>query len=105
MKYDPVVCANDTTAIGCLQALRQRKIDVPAGVAVVGFDDIMVAAGTSPALTTVHVPKLEMGIQAVRLLFDCIEHPQSDLQTRIIDTNLLIRDSTNNLLNGGKKAA
>lgn len=98
VNFDAVVCANDTTAIGCLRALQERKINIPHDVAVVGFDDIMYAAETSPALTTVHVPKLEMGIQAVRLLFDCIEHPQSDLQTRIINTDLLIRDSTSRLI-------
>jgi LacI family transcriptional regulator len=97
-QFDAVVCANDTTAIGCLAALQQRNINVPDEVAVVGFDDIRYAAETHPALTTVHVPKLEMGNQAVRLIFDQLEHPNSGLQTRIINTDLIVRESSD----GGK---
>lgn len=104
VNFDAVVCANDTTAIGCLRALQEREIRVPHDIAVIGFDDIMYAAETMPGLTTVHVPKLEMGIQAVRLLFDYIEHPQSGLQTRIINTDLHIRESTDGLLKGREEA-
>ncbi len=94
VKFDAVVCANDTTAIGCLQALHERNIDVPQSVAVVGFDDIVYAAKTIPDLTTVHVPKMEMGIQAVRLVFDLLEEPDSGFTTRLIHTDLIVRDST-----------
>lgn len=94
VNIDAVVCGNDTTAIGCLQALHERNIDVPSSVAVVGFDDIMYAAKTAPALTTVHVPKMEMGIQAVRLVFDLLEHPGSGVHTRLIHTDLIVRESS-----------
>ena len=104
VKFDAVVCANDTTAIGCLRALQQRKIDVPADVAVVGFDDIRYAAETQPALTTLHVPKLEMGVQAVRLIFDLLEQPKSGLQTRIMNTDLIVRESTDSLPRGKEEA-
>ncbi|MCK4577563.1 MAG: LacI family DNA-binding transcriptional regulator [Candidatus Marinimicrobia bacterium] len=97
VKIDAVVCANDTTAIGCLQALKQRQISIPQDIAVVGFDDIAYARDTDPSLTTVHVPKLEMGIQAVRLIFDLLDHPLSGLQSRIINTELVVRESTNGI--------
>ncbi len=92
---DSIVCGNDTTAFGCLQALKLRNKNIPEDIAVVGFDDIVYANETDPTLTTVHVPKLEMGIQAVRLIFDLIDHPASNLQSRIINTELVIRESTN----------
>ncbi len=94
VNIDAVVCGNDTTAIGCLQALRERNIAVPQSMGVVGFDDIMHATKTDPPLTTVHVPKMKMGTQAVRMVFDLLEHPDSGLQTRLIHTNLTVREST-----------
>jgi len=97
VKFDAVVCANDTTAIGCLNALQERNLDIPGDVAVVGFDDIRYAAETRPTLTTVHVPKLEMGIQAVRLLFEFIEHPDNVQHCRTIKTVLVPRESTNQI--------
>ncbi|UCH11687.1 MAG: LacI family DNA-binding transcriptional regulator [Fidelibacterota bacterium] len=92
--FDAVVCANDTTAIGCLQALQQRTLHVPGDVALVGFDDIRHAVETEPTLTTVHVPKLEMGQQAMRLIFDLLDHPRTGQQTRMIHTELIVREST-----------
>lgn len=59
---------NDTMAIGVLGALRDRGRRVPDDCAVVGCDDLPIAAWTSPPLTTVHVPFAEIGETAVRLL-------------------------------------
>ncbi|MCH8025021.1 MAG: LacI family DNA-binding transcriptional regulator [Candidatus Marinimicrobia bacterium] len=95
VQFDAVVCANDTTALGCLNALQERGLDVPGDMAVIGFDDIRYAVETKPTLTTVHVPKLEMGIQAVRLLFECLENPGGGLYHRSIGTELMVRESTN----------
>ncbi len=91
---DGFVCSNDTTAIGCLQALHSRHMNVPDDVAVVGFDDIGYAVHTRPPLTTLHVPKIEMGMQAVRILLDRLEKPAASYQTRMVDTELMIREST-----------
>ncbi len=93
--FDAVVCANDTTALGCLNALQERGLNVPGDIAVIGFDDIRYAVETKPTLTTVHVPKLEMGVQAVRLLFECLENPDGGRYHRSIDTVLMVRESTN----------
>ncbi len=94
VQFDAVVCANDTTALGCLNALQERGLDVPGDIAVIGFDDIHYATETKPALTTVHVPKLELGVQAVRLLFECLENPGGGLYHRSIGTELMVREST-----------
>jgi len=93
---DSIICANDTTAIGCLQALQGRKIAVPDKIAVVGFDDIGYAVHTQPPLTTLHVPKVEMGMQAVRILFDRLENPGARIQTLMVHTDLVVRESSLN---------
>lgn len=63
-----VVAFNDLMALGILDRLRQRGVDVPGGMSVVGFDDVPLATLVSPGLTTVRAPLARMGRRAVDLL-------------------------------------
>ncbi|WP_285107440.1 LacI family DNA-binding transcriptional regulator [Promicromonospora sp. MEB111] len=63
-----VVAFNDLMALGILSRLRQRGVDVPGQMSVVGFDDVQLATLVSPALTTVHAPLARLGRRAVDLL-------------------------------------
>jgi DNA-binding LacI/PurR family transcriptional regulator/signal transduction histidine kinase/ActR/RegA family two-component response regulator len=54
--FDAVVAANDSMAIGAIQALRKRGLRVPQDIAVTGFDDLSMARVASPPLTTVAQP-------------------------------------------------
>lgn len=63
-----VFCANDLLAIGVIHGLRQRGLRAPDDVAVVGYDDVELAAMTDPPLTTVHQPTYELGATAYELL-------------------------------------
>jgi LacI family transcriptional regulator len=65
-------CHNDLVAIGALQACADMGRAVPDDVAIVGFDDIPLAALVSPALTTCLVPRYDLGSAAMRLLLDKI---------------------------------
>ena len=67
-----VYAQNDLMALGVMSALYGRGLSVPDDVAVVGCDDIPMAAHAIPPLTTVHVPFYETGEAAVRLLLDII---------------------------------
>lgn len=64
---------NDLMALGVLHALNKHQLDVPKDVAVVGFDDIALSRHTSPGLTTVRQPLMQMGRRAVELLLQRIE--------------------------------
>ena len=59
-----VIAFNDLVAFGLLAALRDRGIDVPGRVSVVGFDDIEFAGFATPPLTTLAVPRRELGARA-----------------------------------------
>ena len=61
-------CANDLLAIGVIHGLRRRGMRVPDDVAVVGYDDVELAAMTDPPMTTVHQPSYELGATAYELL-------------------------------------
>ena len=67
-----VVAFNDLVALGLVSALRQAGVSVPAALSVVGFDDIPFAAFAVPALSTVSVPRRELGAEAWTRLRDTI---------------------------------
>jgi len=64
-----VIAFNDLVAFGLLAALRDRGVDVPGRVSVVGFDDIEFASYATPPLTTVAVPRRDLGARAWDALF------------------------------------
>ena len=88
---DAVFAANDLMAVGVLRALRERRIRVPEDVAVVGFDDVPLAADADPPLTTVRQPLEAMGRQMARMLIDLADGGQATSVT--LDVALVPRDS------------
>jgi len=61
-----VVAANDQAAIGFVRGLRERGLEVPGDVSVVGYDDIAPSGFVEPPLTTVHVPLYDLGVRGMR---------------------------------------
>jgi DNA-binding LacI/PurR family transcriptional regulator len=68
-----LVAYNDLVAIGALHACAERGLEVPVDCAIVGCDDVLLAALVSPALTTIHIPTYDLGQQAMGLLLNMIE--------------------------------
>ena len=62
-----VFCYNDMTAVGLLRAAREVGLIVPQDLAVVGFDDVLLASYVCPPLTTIAQPKIGMGQQAFQM--------------------------------------
>jgi len=73
-----IFAANDIMAVGALKVLRDAGLRVPQDVALVGFDDIPLAAALQPALTTMRQPIEQMGAMSADLLLDLIETPPDD---------------------------
>lgn len=89
-----VFAANDLIAIGVLQRLREIGLRVPQDLSIVGFNDIPLAGLLEPALTTVRVPQLEMGVIGARLLIDHLEgKPIGDVRVTL-PTELVVRASS-----------
>ncbi|MCL6632595.1 MAG: substrate-binding domain-containing protein, partial [Alicyclobacillus herbarius] len=72
-----IFVGNDLMAIGALEAAHERGLKVPEDLAIVGFDDIPIAALHTIQLTTVAQPKAEIGSLAARMLLDKIERVSS----------------------------
>lgn len=64
---------NDMIALGAMKALQERGYDIPGDVSIIGFDDLPFSAICSPGLTSIKVPKQEMGKIAVRKMVEIIK--------------------------------
>ena len=90
-----VVCYNDLVALGLLRALRELGIRVPDAVSLVGFDDVNLCSYSEVPLTTMRVPKREMGQRAVELLIRQMESGADyRLEQVTLQADLVVRDST-----------
>ncbi|MEE7558819.1 LacI family transcriptional regulator, partial [Xanthomonas sp. Kuri4-2] len=82
-------------ALGCLYAFTQAGIQVPADIALAGFDDIPLARFVHPSLTTMRVSIAELGEQAMTCLLDWIDHPGVEERRRqTLVPSLIVRDSS-----------
>jgi len=89
-----VLAANDLMALGVMSELRMSGASVPGDVSVVGFDDIEFASLSEPQLTTVSLPRTELGRRAVEALMKTIGHSEQRGVEIEIPTRLVIRGST-----------
>lgn len=89
-----IFAANDLMAMGVLRATRELGVVVPDQLSVVGFDDIALAAFTTPALTTISIPKVEMGQAAARMLLQRVEKPDKPIEQLVLEIELIVREST-----------
>jgi len=87
-----VFAASDVVALGAMSALHAADLRIPEDVAVVGFDDIFLAAHACPPLTTVRVPAYGLGWTSAEILIRLIEG-EEDVSSVTLDTDLVIRES------------
>lgn len=92
-RIDGLFAANDEMALGCLEALHHRHLEVPGDVALVGFDDIGLAKLVQPALTTVHQPMTEIGRVAAEQLIRMLNGDVTEPAHIEIPTEIIIRSS------------
>ncbi|GAB4515257.1 MAG: substrate-binding domain-containing protein [Anaerolineae bacterium] len=88
-----IFAANDLTAMGAMNALRDHHLSVPEDMSIIGFDDISSAALTNPRLTTVRQPLEQMGRSAVELLLEQIRNPERPKRRVTLATELIVRGS------------
>jgi LacI family transcriptional regulator len=89
-----IVTGNDLTAIGVLHRAYDAGLRVPDDLSVAGFDDILFSEYTQPALTTVAVPRTEIGQLAFQALWEMIHDPDHEGREFRVGTRLVVRQST-----------
>ena len=89
-----IFCMSDQMAMGAIQALQAQGIKIPQQVSVVGFDNIPYAEFWHPSITTVSQPAEEIGKRSVDMLVAMIEGEEFTLESKILPTQLIVRDSS-----------
>jgi LacI family transcriptional regulator len=93
--FTAIFCFNDIAAIGAIRALSDAGLKVPGDVSVVGFDDILSAAYSTPSLTTVRQPLTEMGKRGAQVLLERIANREAPFPTDIMMApEFVVREST-----------
>lgn len=80
-----VVCASDSIAVSVYEVIEKAGKKIPQDFSVVGFDDTFFAPKMNPPLTTMHIPKFELGRVAFELLYEQLNYGMG--QSRIICLN------------------
>ena len=89
-----VFAAGDLMAVGCIRAADERGVGVPQDIAVVGFDDIQIAAMMQPSLTTIRQDKGGLGATAAEALLRMIEQTDAPPPVTTLPVELVVRDSS-----------
>ncbi len=97
---DAVFISNDMMAFGSIRAVRSRNLRLPEQISIVGFDDIILAQASSPALTTIAQPIQQMAEKVIELLFMRMHSNSAGMERQrvILKPELIIRDSTRALI-------
>jgi len=88
-----VLAGNDLTAIGVLHRAYDGGLRVPADLSVVGFEDISISENTQPSLTTVAVPRQEIGRVAFQALWTMMADPELAGREYRVGTRLVVRQT------------
>jgi DNA-binding LacI/PurR family transcriptional regulator len=87
-----VFAASDVVALGAMSAIQDSGLKVPQDIAIIGFDDIFLAAHACPPLSTVRVPAYGLGWTAADVLITLIEGDE-EVSSVTLETELIIRES------------
>src|SRR6478735_11383257 len=86
-----LVCVNDVMAVGAMREVRARGLRIPEDVSVTGFDNVTLSQYAVPALTTVHIPREQIG----RTIVECLMRDDVPREREfVIEPELIVRNST-----------
>jgi LacI family transcriptional regulator len=85
---------NDLMAMGVMQAVQERGLQIPADVAVIGFDGLALTEHCYPPLSTIEQPVAEMSVAAIAMLLDRIKGGASPARVQTFAAKLVTRTST-----------
>jgi len=96
---DAVFCYNDAIAIGAMSVIRERNIEIPNQISLVGFDDEPYSSYFKPSLTSVWQPIYDLGLLSAKILLDKLNSDKESTQYRfeVLKPELVIRESSRNL--------
>jgi LacI family transcriptional regulator len=88
-----IFCSNDRMAVGCYEALKERRLSIPGDVSVIGYDDEEVARHLTPQLTTLVLPHREMGRWVVERGLSLVSNRREKYPITKLECPLIVRSS------------
>jgi len=95
-QVEAIFCCNDDLAMGALFEAQRMNIKVPDQLALCGFNDFEASQFLNPSLTSVHVPRYEMGVTAAEMVVDALSGKSIPDKKIDIGYNIKLRNSTRN---------
>ncbi|MBU2494484.1 MAG: LacI family transcriptional regulator [Bacteroidetes bacterium] len=92
-----VFACNDAMAIGVMHYLKDSGFSIPNDISIIGFDDVESDLMLDPPLTTIRVPKIELGAEALRLMINTLKYKNSNAKKILVPVELIIRKSTKSI--------
>ena len=89
-----IFAISDIYAASVINVAKRYNISIPHSLVVVGFDNVEVSVISNPSITTVNLPKFQIGFMGCEMLCGLIENPEDRPQNVILPTELIIREST-----------
>lgn len=88
-----VIAISDKTAIGAMEAIREAGLHIPGDIAIGSIDNTGESQFTRPPLTTVHIPKYEIGMLAMQKLNRIIVGENTISFKSVVYSELIVRNS------------
>lgn len=91
---DSVICINNYTALGALNALKETSLNIPKDFGILTFDSYPLAPYTSPAITSIHINTLELGKLAAQVLLNKLSNTSDNNKANMLLPEIIERQST-----------
>lgn len=88
-----ILCYSDYIASGVIKCLSEMGLKIPDDIAIMGIDNIELFSFFHPGLTTVSIPKFQIGKESVKMLFNLIENPDYPDNRIVLESKLIIRET------------
>jgi DNA-binding LacI/PurR family transcriptional regulator len=92
-KPTAIVCYNDMSALGVMDAAADLHLKIPLDLSIVGFDDLFFTSALQPPLTTIRQPKKDLGGRSMELLLALVKG-EAAAKTEMLQGQLIVRSST-----------
>ncbi len=95
LNFSAVFCFSDYVAVGVMKAFQEEGVAVPDDIAIAGYDDLFFSSVLCPPLTTMRIPKRELGRIGGNILLKLIKSKKSDpVIQRVLKPRLIVRGSS-----------